>query len=188
MSPPSAHDIATALRQRQPGMPVKKLHKLLYYCQGHHLAAFGEPLFGEHLEAWDMGPVVADLWRAEKHGSLPPPAQQLGEAELNTICYVLSRYGELTGRDLENLSHGEDPWLIADQGRSPGASARIDPEVITRYFRDHGEEEDDLDPDVVSAWLRDSAAARLPGPGRVDSMTALRAKRHAIATRLAPGG
>ena len=24
---------------------TKKLHKLMYYCQGHHLATFGEPLF-----------------------------------------------------------------------------------------------------------------------------------------------
>jgi uncharacterized phage-associated protein len=40
---------------------VKKLHKLLYYCQGHHLATFGLPLFDESISAWDMGPVVGTL-------------------------------------------------------------------------------------------------------------------------------
>src|SRR5690349_6342361 len=55
--PMTAHAIAAALRQRQPGMGVKKLHKLLYYVQGHHLAAFGQPLFRESISAWDMGPI-----------------------------------------------------------------------------------------------------------------------------------
>ncbi|MGQ0776145.1 MAG: hypothetical protein ACT4NY_17255 [Pseudonocardiales bacterium] len=39
----SAHDVAAVLRDRLPGLGAKKLHKLLYYCQGHHLATFGEP-------------------------------------------------------------------------------------------------------------------------------------------------
>jgi uncharacterized phage-associated protein len=53
--PVSAHDVAAVLRARQPGMPAKKLHKLLYYCQGHHLAVFDEPLFAETVSAYDMG-------------------------------------------------------------------------------------------------------------------------------------
>ncbi|HEY6595845.1 MAG TPA: type II toxin-antitoxin system antitoxin SocA domain-containing protein [Asanoa sp.] len=57
----SAHDVAAVLRARQPALGTKKLHKLLYYCQGHHLAAFGSPLFAESIGAWDMGPVVESL-------------------------------------------------------------------------------------------------------------------------------
>jgi hypothetical protein len=30
----SALDVATELRKRLPGVGVKKLHKLLYYCKG----------------------------------------------------------------------------------------------------------------------------------------------------------
>ena len=52
----SAHSVAVELRHRLPGVGVKKLHKLLYYCQGHHLATFGLPLFSESISAWDMGP------------------------------------------------------------------------------------------------------------------------------------
>jgi len=189
MPPPvSAHDVAAELRARQPGMLIKKLHKLLYYCQGHHLAVFSDPLFAQDLEAWDMGPVVAELWRTEKYSKPTPAPRELGEAELNTICYVLSRYGNLTGHDLELLSHSEDPWLIADRNRTPGGSARIDPEVITRYFRDNGHEDDDLDPGVVSAWLRDTATWQPRGPARPDDMGALRARRDAIVARLTVGG
>jgi uncharacterized phage-associated protein len=61
-----ARAIAAALRERLPDIGSVKLHKLLYYCQGHHLATFGEPLFSETISARDMGPVVGTLWREEK--------------------------------------------------------------------------------------------------------------------------
>src|SRR5579859_3107573 len=89
--PVSAHDVAAVLRKRLPGVGIKKLHNLLYYCQGHHLATLGEALFGETVSAWDMGPVVGTLWKAERDGDAPPVDPHLGEAELNTIGYVISR-------------------------------------------------------------------------------------------------
>ncbi|WP_425453428.1 Panacea domain-containing protein [Thermomonospora umbrina] len=53
-----------------------KLHKLLYFCQGHHVADLGEPLFGESISAWDHGPVVGTLWHQEKHGDTPRPRRR----------------------------------------------------------------------------------------------------------------
>src|SRR6476661_9477765 len=134
----SARDVAAALRDRLPGLPTKKLHKLLYYCQGHHLAVFDEPLFSETISAWDMGPVVGTLWHEEKHGDVSRDRREMDEAQLNTVGYVLSRYGALTGKDLENLTHGEEPWRLADSGRRPGESAPIKPEWIKQYFRTSG--------------------------------------------------
>lgn len=64
MSPVSAHEVAAELRRLLPGVPAKKLRKLLYYCQGHHLAHVEEPLFTEPVMAWDMGPVLATRARA----------------------------------------------------------------------------------------------------------------------------
>src|SRR5262245_17472647 len=92
----SAHDVAAELRRRMPSVGTKKLHKLLYYCQGHHLASQSEPLFAEPIGAWDMGPVVERLWRDERYQLEPPLAMALDEAALNTIGYVVSRYGALT--------------------------------------------------------------------------------------------
>lgn len=96
----SAHDIARELRARHPGLPTVKLHKLLYYCQGHHLATFGKPLFIEAISAWDMGPVVSAVWKQDNTDKVPETRSELTEAHLNTIGYVLSRYGAPTGRDL----------------------------------------------------------------------------------------
>jgi hypothetical protein len=95
--PVSAHDVAAEIRRRLPGVPTKKLHKLLYYCQGHHLGTFGAPLFTETISAWDMGPVVGELWYREGRREPLPSGRELTEAQLNTVGYVLSRYGALTG-------------------------------------------------------------------------------------------
>jgi uncharacterized phage-associated protein len=102
--PVSAHDVAREIRQRLADVPTKKLHKLLYCCQGHHLARFGRPLFSETISAWDMGPVVGQVWQRERSGNLGPPPRDLTEAQLNTIGYVLSRYGRMTGKDLAGVS------------------------------------------------------------------------------------
>jgi uncharacterized phage-associated protein len=160
----SAHDVAEALRRRLPAMGTKKLHKLLYYCQGHHLAIFGETLFGEPIAAWDMGPVVERIWIDQKYGHEPPARTDLGEAALNTVGYVVSRYGALTGRDLEVMTHGEAPWRLADATRRPGERVVIRPEWMMEYFRADGADDDDvddlpLDSAAVSAWLRETAGS-----------------------------
>jgi uncharacterized phage-associated protein len=157
----SAHDVAEELRRRLPGLPTVKLHKLLYYCQGHHLATFGQPLFAERLEAWDMGPVVGALWRDEKHHLEPPPRQVLDEAALNTVGFVVSRYGRLNGYELQILTHGEAPWRLANASRRPRERVDMDLATITDYFRTDGAPDDStddtpLDSAVVSDWLRHS--------------------------------
>ncbi|MBV9012852.1 MAG: DUF4065 domain-containing protein [Pseudonocardiales bacterium] len=188
--PLSACDVAAALRDRLPGLPTKKLHKLLYYCQGHHLATFGEPLFSETISAWDMGPVVGALWYAEKQGNISKVHREMDEAQLNTIGYVLSRYGALTGQDLEHLTHSEEPWKLADSGRRPGESARIKPEWIRQYFRTSGRagnDEDDalLDSAAVTRWLQ-GAEQRREAPGRPHSREELVARLEELGVRLNP--
>ena len=176
--PLPARAVAAVVRERLPGVGVKKLHKLLYYCQGHHLAVFGRPLFEETVSAWDMGPVVGSLWFAEKEGILPAdiPSTSLGEAELNTVGYVLSRYGRLSGRDLEILSHAEDPWQRADRSRRPGGSARIEPEWLRAFFAAADEDDEiPLDDEVVSEWLA-AARERSERPSVHDDPQRLRAR------------
>jgi uncharacterized phage-associated protein len=176
----SASDVAAVLRSRLPGLPVKKLHKLLYYCQGHHLAAFDEPLFREGVAAWDMGPVVGTLWHRERHGEPAPPSIELTEAELNTVGYVISRYGGLTGQDLENLTHSEPPWQTADSRRPAGQSVRIEQDWLRAYFAAGGAPETDLgeeplDAAAVADWLS-GADLRREEPSRPDNRDELRGR------------
>lgn len=167
------------IRRRSPGIGVKKLHKLLYYCQGHHLAGVGRPLFSESVSAWDMGPVVGRLWKAEKESAAPAAeVTRLGEAELNTIGYVLSRYGRLTAQDLEHLAHGEQPWLRADVDRPRGGSVKIRPEWMRDYFQAEEQGDEDgafLDVETVRRFV-DGAEKRLEMPARADSVERLRSR------------
>jgi len=181
--PVSAHDVAAVLRKRLPGVGIKKLHNLLYYCQGHHLATLGEALFGETISAWDMGPVVGTLWKAERDGDAPPVDPHLGEAELNTIGYVISRYGALTGRDLEHLTHAEDPWLTTNRHRRPGGRVRIQNDWIREYFRSNvdpesGEDEVPFDSETLAEWLRDSVF-RTSESSEPDDLDEIRTRRGA---------
>lgn len=191
----SAREVAAALRERLPGLGTLKLHKLLYYCQGHHLATFGKPLFSETISAWDMGPVVGTLWRDEKYGVPPSEAEfvsaPLGEAELNTVGYVVSRYGTLTGKDLEHLSHSETPWQTADRLRQPGGRVTIKLEWIREYFRTDGnpsagEDEIPLDSEAVSKWLKGLGEEPVSAdePDESDKLVSMRA---AILARRAGG-
>jgi len=174
----SAHDVAAVLRERLPGLGQVKLHKLLYYCQGHHLATFNEPLFRETVSAWDLGPVVGTLWRQEDQGEPSPSRTDLDEAALNTIGYVLSRYGAASGTDLKHMTHAERPWLMADESRPAGGRVRIQEAWMRDYFRtegapDVGEDDIPLDSAAVSDMLR-KAACR-PLATRADSIEELRA-------------
>lgn len=179
--PVSARDVAAALRERHPGLGKVKLQKLLYYAQGHHLATFGRPLFHDAIYAWDMGPVVPSVWKEERDGDpwvAETVAPSLGEAELNTVGYVLSRYGNLSGKDLENLSHSEAPWRDANTRRLPGGSVCIEQEAIREFFAaadDTSEDDIRLDSDEVRAWLAD-AEERLNDPLKPDDLDALYVK------------
>ena len=65
---PSTTRVAAEIRRRRIGIGKARLHKLLYYVQGYHLAWRGTPAFEDNIEAWEKGPVVAALWHAEKGG------------------------------------------------------------------------------------------------------------------------
>lgn len=176
----STHDVAADLCRRLPGPGVKKLHKLLYYCQGHHLAAFGEQLFKETVSAWDMGPVVGTLWYAERNGESPDAEADLTEGQLNTNGYVVSRYGALAGGDLELLTHSEPPWQEANMGRRPSTPAKIPAESLRAYFRVAQDTEEDRsvpvpDTATVTEWLRAIKGAPTDSPA-VDSIDELRAR------------
>jgi uncharacterized phage-associated protein len=189
--PVSARDVAAVLRDRLPGLSTTKLHKLLYYCQGHHLAAFGVPLFSESIAAWDMGPVVSALWAEEKYANRMPDAglmpRELDEAALNTIGYVLSRYGTLSAGDLIRLTHGEDPWQAADGMRKVTGekSVKIEPDWIKKCFQDKEAEDDEeerpqVDQAALDEWLAEAQAQR-DRPRQRDS-------REELLARLADGG
>ncbi len=175
--PVQARDVAAEIRRRLPAIGAKKLHKLLYYAQAHHLAAFGQQLFVQSISAWDMGPVVAAFWHEEQTPGDAPDAAALDQAGRNTLGYVVRRYGRLTGRDLEVLSQGELPWQEADHRRKLAGdqSARISPATMIEYFSaDADKDETALDPTELDAMFADAAQSSRQARGEPDDLDGLR--------------
>ncbi len=175
----SAHDVAAALRAEQPDIGIKKLHKLLYFCQGHHLADLHEPLFRETMMAWAMGPVVSPVWWAE-NDAVPENIAQLDNGALNTVGYVLSRYGKLSGAELEQMTHDQQPWQRALAAEASGGKERIELEWLAEEFTAERERAIDamgIDRSELKAWLAGApvrlAAAGPPVPDDLDEIRAM---------------
>lgn len=124
----SARDASDLVLSLLGSATTMKLQKLLYYCQGWHLAWDGEALFGERIEAWANGPVVRDIYdlhRGTFRLNHPLPAswgadlKRLTDDERETVEVVVGFYGDWTADQLSRATHSERPWIEAREGLAP---------------------------------------------------------------------
>jgi uncharacterized phage-associated protein len=120
----SVHDVAAYILERNGTMTTMKLQKLVYYCQAWSLVWDEDPLFHESIEAWANGPVVRELY--DKHKALFNVSKwrwgtpsSLSKKQKATIDAVLKFYGPKTSQWLSDLTHKEDPWVLARNGLGP---------------------------------------------------------------------
>lgn len=137
-----------------------KLQKLTYIAHGWNWAINNEPLILDPVEAWAYGPVYRDLYNhtkmagrapidrllsaddenpfllyARQHGAEPsqPYRAQITEAEGQVIRHVWSRYGQLSGIALSELTHQQGtPWFITYTEK--GESQPIDDVLIREHY------------------------------------------------------
>ncbi|WP_157408186.1 hypothetical protein [Actinoplanes sp. N902-109] len=128
----SAASVITAIEARRAGLKPGKLHLLLFFAQGHHLARFGEPLFVDALYATERSVTLH-----EDHDETTEPSSD--EATLNTVGYVISRYSALSPADLRTLVQASTPWQLAMKSAS---SPRIEWAWLTDWFRRPAETDD----------------------------------------------
>lgn len=127
-APCSVYDVAAAWRGRRGSIGDVRLHKLLYYTQAWHFTWHGRPLFDEAIEAWAMGPVVADLWRSQKWLDSVPAGDEsrVPSSGWAAIRFVDAEYGALPGYELSRMTHSEHPWLLARELAGVSAGERSD--------------------------------------------------------------
>lgn len=122
-----------------------KLQKLCYYAQAWHLAFYGQPLFGDKIKAWAHGPVIPGLYHRFKEyrwGSIDPsdlktnPYEDLHPEQLAFLRSVWERYGGWTGKQLEDLTHSEEPWRLAygDRPLGEACDAEITQESMRAFY------------------------------------------------------
>ncbi len=121
----NVHDVAAYIVGKHGPMTAMKLQKLVYYSQAWHLVWEDEPLFEDEIQAWANGPVVRTLYeehRGQFNVTAWPQgdAEHLTEEERTTIDAVLDHYGPRSSQFLSDLTHREQPWLLARGRLLPG--------------------------------------------------------------------
>ena len=116
-----------------------KLQKLVYYAQGFYLATFDKPLFDDAIEAWDHGPVVANLYPVYSYagrGHINPassyPIIEFDEESSSILGYVYQLLGKCSALKLKNMSHRDAPWQNA---YDKGAKTIIPHQDMRKYFK-----------------------------------------------------
>ncbi len=131
----NAHDVAAYILDRQGSMTAMKLQKLVYYSHAWHLVWDEEPLFGDSIEAWANGPVVRSLY-ARHRGTFEVSDWLWGEpstltpSERESINAVLDFYAPMTAHQLSELTHREDPWILARERVGAPEGARCDAPIL----------------------------------------------------------
>ncbi|KFI66560.1 hypothetical protein BMAGN_5004 [Bifidobacterium magnum] len=126
-------DVAAYILKQRSTMTTMKLQKLTYYSQALYLSLYETPLFDENFEAWKNGPVAPELFNRHRgmflihDGELAgePDITRLNGVEKTTIERICKYLGDLTGNELSERTHMEDPWKDARKGLSPYDSCNI---------------------------------------------------------------
>lgn len=94
-----------------------KIQKLLYYAQGFSLALFRAPLFDEPIVAWNLGPVVVEVYdEFKQYGAdrVPLPEdfdiEKYDEDTKELLNEVYEVYGQFSPSALVEMTHNEPPW------------------------------------------------------------------------------
>jgi uncharacterized phage-associated protein len=117
-----------------------KIQKLLYYAQGHHLAATGERLFPDPIQAWSHGPVVPSVYHAFKvfrSGDVHLADDDdfdfddVDDGTTQFLLGVWDAYAKYSPWGLRNMTHSEPPWVDTFDGKR---NVEIPVESIHKYF------------------------------------------------------
>jgi uncharacterized phage-associated protein len=142
-----AIDVAEYLRSRGV-FNSWHLQKLAYYCQAWSLAWEGAPLFEEDFEAWRDGPVCPAI----RTGGLADP-RRLNPAQRTLVESVVGFYGNRPTDWLIELTHREQPWVVARAGAPDGAhgSNTIQKNLMATYYGRLGLAKYQLTPEFMTA-------------------------------------
>ncbi|WP_300767078.1 type II toxin-antitoxin system antitoxin SocA domain-containing protein [uncultured Bifidobacterium sp.] len=139
-------NVASYILWRYGSMTTMKLQKLAYYSQAESLSTTGSPLFEEDFQAWRGGPVCYDLYVQHRRMFIIRPEDVDADKRLSSALSagesaIVNRVGEalskLTGNELSERTHRENPWREARSGLAPSESGTrvISKDDIERYYR-----------------------------------------------------
>lgn len=142
------------------------LQKVLYYVKGISKLFEGKSIIMEPCEAWKFGPVFPSVYekyrefgKQEIETSLPEEYINglLTDEEKRVTDYVMNTFGIYNAWFLKDLTHLEEPWIIARKGiaEDDASSNLIDEKIITDYFEKINEKYNLKTVDGVEAYIND---------------------------------
>ena len=138
---PSAADVAKYMLVKKGSLTGFQLEKLLFYCQAWSLAVDKEPLFDDEILAFENGPVVPNVSQQHMGRKTVMPSHISGDintltdSNMSLIDAVLEAYKGMSGDELADLSHHEEPWSNSWNGRTSLSSSAVIPvESIQAYY------------------------------------------------------
>lgn len=139
---------------RGGAMSHLKIQKILFYIQAYHLAYFDEPIIDDNFEAWVHGPVSRKVYNSAKDLSILHSEIQfvlddgeedpkkiildiLNQSQIELLNDVIDELKDLSGLQLENMTHSEYPWLNARKGFDVGerCTVIITNDIIREYYK-----------------------------------------------------
>ncbi|MGI3136091.1 MAG: Panacea domain-containing protein [Candidatus Phytoplasma vitis] len=117
--------MANYIIEKDPTITNLKLQKLLYYIHAHYLVNnkkdINTELFPDcSIHAWIYGPVFPNLYfKLSRYGDKPVKlikeneftSVKLTKEQIDSIEYILNKYGKMKPFTLSNKTHLEDPWI-----------------------------------------------------------------------------
>lgn len=131
-----------------------KIQKILFYIQAYHLAYFDEPIIDDNFEAWVHGPISRKVYNSAKdlsilhseiqfvldEGEEDPNeivSETLTQTQIELVNDVIEELKDLSGLQLENMTHSEFPWINARKGYDFGERCNvvISNEIIKNFYK-----------------------------------------------------
>ena len=112
-----------------------KLQKILYFAQAAHLAINKKKLFRDKIHAWDLGPVVANVYQEFKSKRLidVPKGDGYKKIDKDTQAFlkdIWSIFGKFSAGKLVDLTHEHRPWQDAHRADR----GEIEPKVLQEFY------------------------------------------------------
>jgi uncharacterized phage-associated protein len=127
-----------------------KLQKLVYYAQAWHLGLYGRPLIEQDFEAWVHGPVIPSLYQKYKSFGWQPILEdtlpELPSEVEKHLEEVAEEYFACDAYELEQMTHTEEPWMLARKNLPPDApsSEVIEQAWMKAYYGRHAQEDQEI--------------------------------------------
>lgn len=134
--------ITRGIENENPLTPLQII-KLTYLCQAWMLGMFGNKIFEQKVEAWEYGPVIADVYHSVKHfvnqpidETMPAYPARFNDAETHILNEVYRVYGKRSGGALSGHTHKPGtPWHQTKEENPTDRRVEISPERIEEYYK-----------------------------------------------------